>query len=363
MATSPRTCEIQPLMVPDTPPGRCCAHTTHVPRPTTSSDDEHGLAARRAPAAVALAGGRAETLATGRTVPTRHRRRPGRVRPAGRRRGARNRSRSACAPTLYRRVGRPSSLPVRLSVGRGQDRADPGRDARVAGQSSGRWCARAHDTASGRAPAVREPRGADLVVVDVLPDCARPRAGPARPARSSPRPWPTDRPNDPRPGLGLADVVQERGRDVVGIGVGAERRDRGARGRDRLRPVGAAEPFPARELGGLQDARAPERGRRRRAPAGATTRRSAGRDDPRGVIGTRTGRGDRGRVGTSGSNTLVRNTSRNSTRIPYGRNLYQPGSHASGSTRSIERRAVERRDRQEVEDRRGRGSPPRTAAG
>ena len=48
--------------------------------------------------------------------------------------------------------------------------------------------------------------------------------------------------------------------------------------------------------------------------------------------------------------TPVENTSRNSTRKPYGRNLYQCGSQASGSTRSMQRRAVERRDRQQVEE-------------
>ena len=146
-----------------------------------------------------------------------------------------------------------------------------------------------------------------------------------------------DAAEDAEAGVELADVVQQRGGEPAGV-VGVRRCPRAA---PHARATATS--------GGGRDA------------AAAATARSARGRAPTRTHATSSGRGGAGperakkrperceqlhsgrrtdelvleRTRGAPLTTPVENTSRNRTRIPYGRNRYQFGSHFSGSTRSI----------------------------
>ena len=223
LATSPRTFEIQPLHGA----GHAARPLRRPVRPAAEADDqqqdeEHRASADAPPAAVlAAARRRPEAVATRRraavgTVPD------GRlaaeldeVRIGGRCRTSVVSARFAPEFTAGLVLRRPRPGSRRSRAG-----------SRCPARARGRWCAAAQATASGRAPAAREPAGAELVVVHISPDSARSTPGPGR----GPTTVADDRRHRPADGaevgLRLAHVVQERGRDPPRVGVGAERRDR-----------------------------------------------------------------------------------------------------------------------------------------
>ncbi len=102
------------------------------------------------------------------------------------------------------------------------------------GHRPGSWCAAAHATTSGRAPAEREQVGADLGVAEVAAGPARPRA-PGSPTR--PRTVASDPAEGAEVRRSLARVVEQRGRGpaIVGRDLGREPAQR----REALGPVRA----------------------------------------------------------------------------------------------------------------------------
>ncbi len=237
---------------------------------------------------------------------------------------------------------------------------DVGRDGERRPRSTGR---------GGPRPTARPPRarrrggsvGAELGVAQVEPDAPgeapslRPRLGVRRrPGHRARRPSPR-RARTRRGGVVLADVVQQRGGDPPRVvGVRACRRDAPARrGRRRSRGAGrgsagggtAAKPSGVSTVSthATSSARAARRARARRTkrPDEVHELRRHPNDEPDEPVLERP---------QELRDQPVKNTSRNSTRNPYGRNLYQCGSQLPGQHPLDQRRPVERRDRQQVEE-------------
>ena len=170
------------------------------------------------------------------------------------------------APGVHSGLGSPSAAARTSQISGGIP---------VAGQRSGRWCAAAHATASGRAPAARS-RCAQLVVVHIPPECARPPLGPGR-GRDGPPPTVAHaRPTGPRLVSALPTSCRSAAASHVGSASGPSA-DRGAAAVATDSARSAARAAPSTRAPAASSVRARTRGRRRRAGAAATSPRSAGR--------------------------------------------------------------------------------------
>ena len=167
----------------------------------------------------------------------------------------------------------------------------------------------------------------------------------ARPDPSRPAPGDGRRPS-PRPSRPPGRPARARSRPCRRRAAARPRPTSARRrGRARASAARAVATDSARSAGPSRSQHASSPGcRSPRTSSRSAASSGAARNDPKKRCGemSRPGhredepvRGDRGTAGTGGRQVWVRNTSRNSTRIPYGRNRYHPGSHACGSTRSM----------------------------
>ena len=203
------------------------------------------------------------------------------ARAAGRRRVARNTNRSAWRTFAVSARCAPKFTASWFSVGGGQDPTDFGRNARRPATAPAGGAIAAQTTASGPGPggsrASRRPTRRDRHSARKSSASSR-----ARPVADHGRHDGRRRPGrtGPRRGLGLADVVQQRGRDPARLGVGTERRrwPPAAVATDSARSAGPSRSQHA-SSSGRSEPRERGRGRPRRAAGAAATPRSAPRDD------------------------------------------------------------------------------------
>ena len=199
------------------------------------------------------------------------------------------------------------------------------------GQRSGSWWVRAQATTSARAPAScsarhRSRRGEGR---------RRPDRRSGRGRRPGPGRWRSTRPTVPSPLRVLPDVVQEHGGGPGGVGRGIGRQP--LQRRDQLGAIRTRHRLPEFDLGGAEDPRDSSTCASLGLRANSDVKKRATRWDQGGRVASRAA-DEVEQPWRNGSNIglmrFVENTSRSSTRMPYGRMRYQLSRYRAGSIRS-----------------------------